>query len=82
MVKTRTTLTLSDETLRAVKIRAARMGLGESQVMEEAIRSALGLDLLERQWAQTRDLSDDEAMEIALSAQREARDLTSHQPET
>ena len=73
MAKTRTTLTLDEETLRAVKIRAARTGKGESEVMEEAIRQSLGIGFLERQWAITGHLTEEQAMSIALEAQREVR---------
>lgn len=72
MSKTRTTLTIDEEVLRAVKVRAARTGKGESQVIEEAVRRDLGLDLMERLWARN-DLTEDEAMDLALEAQREAR---------
>ena len=73
MAKTRTTLPLDEETLRAVKIRAARTGKGESEVMEEAIRQSLGIGFLERQWAITGNLTEEQAMSIALEAQREVR---------
>ena len=51
MTKVRTTLTIDPEVLRAVKIRAARLGKGDSDVIEEALRRDLGLDLLDRLWA-------------------------------
>ncbi len=73
MAKTRTTVTLDEETLRAVKIRAARTGKGESEVMEEAIRQSLGIGFLEGQWAITGHLTEEQAMSIALEAQREVR---------
>ncbi len=41
-------------------------------MIEEAVRRSLGLDLLERIWAQA-DLEPGEAMELALEAQRAAR---------
>lgn len=44
----RTTLTIDPEVLRAVKVRAARPGTGDSGVSEEALRRDLGLDLLDR----------------------------------
>ncbi len=69
MAKTRTTLTLDEETLKAVKIRAARTGKGESEVMEEAIRTALGVGLLEKIWAEMPVITEEEAMESALQAQ-------------
>ncbi len=72
MSKVRTTVTLDEGVLRAVKVLAARTGKGDSQVIEEALRKDLGFDLLDRLWAKA-DLSEDEAMELALEAQREAR---------
>ena len=50
MTKVRTTLTIDPEVLRAVKVRAARLGKGDSDVIEEALRRDLGLDLLDRLW--------------------------------
>jgi hypothetical protein len=72
VAKTRTTLTIDEDVLRAVKVRAARTGKGDSQVIEEAVRNALGLDLLERLW-QRNDLDEDEAMALATEAQRSVR---------
>ena len=72
MTKTRTTLTIDEEVLRAVKVRAARTGKGESAIIEEAVRRDLGIDLLDRLWARN-DLAEDEAMELALEAQKAAR---------
>lgn len=72
MAKTRTTLTIDEDVLRAVKVRAARTGKGDSQVIEEAVRSALGLDLLERLW-QRNDLDENEAMALATEAQQAVR---------
>ncbi|GIW19959.1 MAG: hypothetical protein KatS3mg065_0255 [Chloroflexota bacterium] len=74
-MKTRTTVTLDEEVLRAVKVRAARTGKRESQVIEEALRRDLGLDLLAGLWERNR-MSEDEAMALALEAQREARRAT------
>jgi hypothetical protein len=72
MVKTRTTLTIDEQVLRAVKVRAARSGKGESQVIEDALRRDLGLDLFDRMWERS-DLSESKAMDLALEAQRAAR---------
>jgi hypothetical protein len=72
VTKTRTTLTIDEAVLRAVKVRAARTGKGESAVIEEAIRRDLGLDLMERLWARN-DMAEDEAMELAVEAQQKAR---------
>lgn len=75
MTKTRTTLTIDEEVLRAVKVRAARTGKGESEVIEEAVRRDLGLDLMERLWSRN-DMPEDEAMRLALEAQEDARRKT------
>lgn len=72
MSKTRTTLTIDEEVLRAVKVKAARTGKGESQVIEEALRRDLGLELLDRLW-EDQILSESEAMDLALAAQKAAR---------
>lgn len=72
MPKTRTTLTIDEGVLRAIKVRAARTGKGESEVIEEAVRRDLGLDLMDRLWARN-NLSEGEAMDLALNAQTAAR---------
>ena len=72
MPKVRTTLTIEEEVLRAVRVRAARTGLGDSQVIEAALRRDLGLDLLERLWT-GEQMDEDAAMTLALEAQRVAR---------
>ena len=73
MTKTRTTLTIDEQVLKAVKVRAARTGKGESEVIEEAVRRELGYDLLQRLWARNADLTGDEAMDLAREAQAWAR---------
>ncbi len=75
MTKTRTTLTIDEEVLRAVKVRAARTGKGESEVIEEAVRRDLGLDLMEQLWSRN-DMPEEEAMTLALEAQEDARRKT------
>jgi hypothetical protein len=72
MPKARTTVTLDERVLRAVRVKAARTGRRDSEVIEEALRRDLGLDLLERIWASA-DLDEDEAMRIAVEAQHESR---------
>ncbi len=72
MAKTRTTLTIDEDVLRAVKVRAARTGKGDGEVIEEALRQHLGLDLLDRLWARN-DLVEDEAMSLAVEAQHATR---------
>ena len=72
MAKVRTTLTIEEDVLRAVKVRAARTGKGDSEVVEEAPRRELGLDLLDRLW-QRADLPEEEAVALAVEAQHETR---------
>ncbi|MBI2238633.1 MAG: ribbon-helix-helix protein, CopG family [Actinobacteria bacterium] len=72
MSKVRTTLTIEQELLRAVKVRAARTGKGESEVIEEALRRDLGLDLLERLWAKNR-MPEEDATALAVEAQHATR---------
>ncbi len=72
MAKVRTTLTIDPDVLRAVKVRAARLGKGDSDVIEEALRRDLGLDLLDRLWA-ANDLDEAEATVLAIEAQHSTR---------
>jgi hypothetical protein len=72
VAKARTTITLDERVLRAVRVKAARSGRRDSDVIEEALRRDLGLDLLERVW-QTADLDEDEALRIAVEAQHQGR---------
>ncbi len=67
MAKIRTTLTIDEEVLRAVKVRGARTGKGDSEVIEAALRRELGLDLLERLW-QRDDLGEDLDPNILIAA--------------
>ena len=72
MAKVRTTVTLDEEVLRWVKVRAARKGKGDSEVIEESLRRDLGFELLDRLWSKNR-MDEDEAMRLALEAQRSTR---------
>jgi hypothetical protein len=72
MPKVRTTLTIDEDVLRAVKVRGARTGKGDSEVIEEALRRELGFDLLHGLW-QRNDMDEDEAVALATEAQHETR---------
>lgn len=72
MRKVRTTVTLDEDVLRWVRVRAARQGKGDSQVIEESLRRDLGLDLLERLWEKNR-MDGDDAMRLAIEAQHRTR---------
>jgi hypothetical protein len=72
VAKARTTITLDERVLRAVRVKAARSGRRDSDVIEEALRRDLGLDLLERVW-QDADLDEEEALRLAVEAQHQGR---------
>jgi hypothetical protein len=72
MAKVRTTLTLDEEVMRLVKVRAARQGKGDSEVIEESLRRDLGLDLLARIWSKNQ-MTEEQAMRLAVEAQHSSR---------
>jgi len=72
MPKVRTTVTLDEEVLRWVRVRAARMGKGDSEVIEQSLRRDLGLDLLEKLWEQD-DRGEADAIQLAVEAQHATR---------
>jgi hypothetical protein len=67
VAKTRTTLTVDEDVLRAVRIKAARTGRRDSEVIEESLRRDLGLDALEEIWAKVRPLPEKEALDLAYA---------------
>jgi len=69
-MKRKTTVYLEDELLRAARVTAARSGKRDSQVVEEALRAYLGLELLERVGARS---SLDEAEALALATEERHR---------
>jgi len=74
MAKTRTTLTVDEDVLRAVRIRAARTGKRDSEVIEESLRRDLGMDTMERIWANVKNpLSEEEAMKLAIEEVKAVR---------
>jgi hypothetical protein len=72
MPKLRTTVTIDERVLRAVRVKAARTGRRDSDVIEQALRRDLGLDLLDRIWDRA-TLDEDEAAKLAVEAQHQAR---------
>ena len=72
MPKLRTTVTLDERVLRAVRVTAARSGRRDSDVMEEAIRRGLRLDVFDGLWERA-ELDEDEALALAVEAQHDAR---------
>ncbi len=70
--KTRTTLTIDADVMRAVRVRAARLGKGDSELIELVLRRELGLDLLERVWAGN-EMDEESAISLAVEAQHSTR---------
>jgi hypothetical protein len=72
MAKVRTTLTIDEDVLKWVKIRAARTGASDSTVIEDALRRDLKLDRLDELW-QNATMSDKAAAQLAVEAQHTTR---------
>jgi gamma-glutamyl:cysteine ligase YbdK (ATP-grasp superfamily) len=73
MSKTRTTLTVDEDVLRAVRIKAARTGKRDSEVIEESLRRDLGLDALEEIWARVKPLPEKESLDLAYKELHDMR---------
>jgi len=67
-----TTLYLDDEILEAARALAARTERDESDVVEDAVRSYLGLDVAQAVW-QRSDLSEEQALKLADDEKHAAR---------
>ena len=72
MGKVRTTLTIDEDVLKWVKIRAARTGVSDSSVIEESLRRDLKLDVLDELWAEA-TMPEAEASKLAVEAQHATR---------
>jgi len=67
MPKIRTTVTLDEDVFRAVRIKAAKTGKLDSQVIEESLRRDLGLDALDEIRAQVTPAPEEKGMKLATS---------------
>jgi len=72
MAKRKTTVYLDEDVLREAKIQAARTGQKDSELIESAIRSYLGLDVLDDVWSRS-DLDEESALRLAYEALEAAR---------
>lgn len=66
------TLYVDPDVLRAARVRAARTDRRDSDVVEEALRTYLGFDVVERVWRRS-DLDETDAMELAVAETRSVR---------
>lgn len=76
MAKTKTTIYIDADVLRAARILAARSGRRDSDVVEEALREYAGLAVVDRVRSRNRDLSAEDALALAyeeLNATRRER---------
>jgi plasmid stability protein len=70
MARVKTTLSLDDRLMRIVRVRAARTGRSQSDVLEEALRDGLGV--IDRMRAKA-NLDEEEALALASEAVHEVR---------
>jgi hypothetical protein len=73
MAKARLTIYLEADVARALRVSAARRGMKDSEVVEEALRDKLLFTALERAAGRNLDLTEDEALELAVREQHLAR---------
>jgi hypothetical protein len=71
-MKRKTTVYIDDSILRALKVSAAKSGQREYQIVEQALRAYLGLDLLERVPSQGR-LTEKSALDLAYRELHQSR---------
>ncbi len=64
MARSKTTVYLDPEVLRATRVRAARTGKRDSDVVEEALRDYLGLSVVD-DIRSNANLDEDQAMKLA-----------------
>jgi hypothetical protein len=75
MGKIATTLSIDERVLAALEVRATRTGLSVDELVEALLRKELGFGLLDR-LHERNDMSETEAMAVALEAQRAIRHQT------
>jgi predicted transcriptional regulator len=71
-MKRKTTVYLEDSLLRALKVAAARSGQREYQVVEQALRSFLDMDLLDKVGSRS-SLGEKEALALAYGELHRSR---------
>jgi hypothetical protein len=67
MAKRKTTIYVDEDLLRGAKVLAARTGKKDYEVLEDALRSHLGLEVLDRVRTSA-DLDAEEALRLAYEA--------------
>lgn len=72
MARKKTTVYVEEDLLRSTRVMAAREGKRDSDIVEEALRSYLGVDVLERVWSRS-DLDESQALELAYEELHRSR---------
>jgi hypothetical protein len=72
VARKKTTVYIEEDLLRNARIVAARAGKRDSDILEDALRSYLGVDILERVWARS-DLTEEQALQLAYDELHEER---------
>lgn len=75
MARVKTTTYIDERLRRAAKTAAAREGIKEYEIYEEALRKYLGWDIVDELLARSSDLTEDEAMRIAVEEVHAAREV-------
>ncbi len=71
-MKRKTTIYVDDKVLRALKIAAARAGQHDYEVIEQALRAHLGMDLLQRAGSNS-GLNEKDALNLAYQELHRSR---------
>ena len=71
-MRTRITIDIEDDVLRATEVVTARKGLGEEEVVEEALKRYLALGVVDRVSLRS-NLNEDEALALAHEELHKAR---------
>jgi hypothetical protein len=70
--KKKVTFYLDEDVLRATRVRAARSDRRDSEIVEAALRTFLGFDVVEDVWARS-ELAEADAMRLAVEEQHALR---------
>ena len=73
MAKERMTVYLDPQVARALRVSAARRGIKDSEVVEEALRDMLLFTAFEQAAQRNLDLTEDEVLELVVREQHAAR---------
>jgi len=73
MAREKVTVSIDAELAQIFRVAAARRGLSEAELIEAALRRYLGIESQERVWERNADLTEEEAMALAVEVVHEVR---------